>query len=73
MILRLCMTCKLVLGIKPGGDGISHGICDECRAEMEREARRMIVADPECGALALDRQHGAEKSEKEVDKYTVLP
>ena len=47
MILVLCMTCRMALAVKPGGEGISHGVCPECREDFEREIYRMRVADPE--------------------------
>lgn len=28
---RVCAWCKKYMGEKPGGPGISHGICDECQ------------------------------------------
>lgn len=49
MILTLCMTCRKVLGIKPGGDGVSHGICPECAADMVR-------GEPDAGPLALQAE-----------------
>lgn len=36
MIVRVCMDCGEIMGIKKGGSGESHGICDSClRARLE--------------------------------------
>jgi hypothetical protein len=34
---RICAWCKKDMGSKPGGDGITHGICDDCVKKIEDE------------------------------------
>lgn len=40
MIKRICCVCKMFLGWKAGGGGITHGYCEPCYraalAEIER-------------------------------------
>lgn len=42
MITVVCAECKKILGYKEGGEGISHGLCDECLEKQYKLLEEMI-------------------------------
>jgi hypothetical protein len=43
MLKIVCAWCGKVMGYKEGGDGITHGMCADCYAAMEREIEEMEI------------------------------
>lgn len=46
VLIRICMDCGEILGIKKGGSGESHGLCDSClRQRLEEIGEEMNAAE----------------------------
>jgi hypothetical protein len=55
----VCAWCGSLLGLKsrpcPGERGaISHGVCEACAREVERQAERLFPAGDGCGCRSRD-------------------
>lgn len=43
-LIRLCAWCGANMGTKPGGNGITHGLCDSClKAEMAKPVKTPVA------------------------------
>ena len=43
-MLRICCYCGDVIGEKPGGEGVTHGVCSDC-LEIQQEAIEAVIQE----------------------------
>ena len=74
---RICAWCGKDMGMKPGGEGVTHGMCDECVLKFEQgdaNVKNMMLSPSEQrreNARSGAKNYGAENS-KERDYATII-
>ena len=44
-LLRVCGWCRKYMGWKPGGNGVTHGICTPCLKKLKQEMAAVKLKD----------------------------